>query len=122
MASPAPDPDATRAEQWRFFKAMLGASAFLSVYLGAWAAVVVAILLGPYLASGVQMLGGNLQPRFPAADWPVLLTALCAAAPVPLAARQRWLWASLATLPLVGVVGWALWRMYLSSGVGAVYQ
>lgn len=122
---PAAEPEAPRGESVkernaRLFRLIIKASNFVTLYAGGWAAIAMGILVGPYLASLLQMLDGNLQPVLVHKAWPVALTAVAAALPVPLAVRQKWDLASIATIPMLLIVAWQLRAMYLLAGVGAV--
>lgn len=103
-------------------RAGLEISAFLSVYSGAWLAVVVAMLLGPPLMQLLQMMDGNLMPKVPSATFPMLPTVLAATGPVIIASTRRWRWATLACIPLLCLVGWQLYRMYQEAGVDPMYD
>ena len=96
----------------------LGWASFLSIYVGAWAAVAVEILLGPSLAMmWVLVIRGNTEPRTPAADFPLWLTALAAALPWPLVQRRALRYAALASLPLLLLPAWHLHHLVTLSDV-----
>lgn len=87
----------------------LGWASFLSIYLGAWAAVAVVALLGPSLAMAwVLVIRGNTEPHTPSAAFPLWATALAAALPWPLVQRRALRYAALASLPLLLLPGWHL--------------
>ena len=96
----------------------LGWASFLSIYVGAWAAVAVEILLGPSLAMmWVLVIRGNTEPRTPAADFPLWLTVLAAALPWPLVQRRALRYAALASLPLLLLPAWHLHHLVTLSDV-----
>ena len=96
----------------------LGWASFLSIYVGAWAAVAVEILLGPSLAMmWVLVIRGNTEPITPAADFPLWLTVLAAALPWPLVQRRALRYAALASLPLLLLPAWHLHHLVTLSDV-----
>ena len=116
MAIAPPTSPEERAKAAAFFRALVPASSFLTMYLGGWAAIAAGILVGPYLAALAQMETGNLEPHLVHVDWPVFATVCTTTLPVLPAARQQWSLASLATLPMLLLPGWEIYRMYRLAG------
>lgn len=97
--------------------AVIEAASFLSLYVGAAAAVAVSATLGVPLGMYGQMwLAGNPEPSVPTSPYPWPATALLALLPLPLAAAGRWRYAALATVPLVVLPSWHLVRLYAEAG------
>lgn len=116
MAKAPPTSPEERAKTAAFFRSLLQASSFLTMYLGGWAAIAAGILVGPYLAALAQMETGNLEPQLVHIDWPVLATVGTTVLPVLPASRQKWSLASFATLPMLLLPGWEIYRMYQLAG------
>lgn len=88
----------------------------LSVYLSGWVAVAAVLWFGPELAMLLQVLGDNTEPHRVELPWPYVGTVLAGALPLALAGARRWRTAAFASLPLIALPFWQLYRLYLLAG------
>lgn len=109
-------PEAPPAPAASALSRLLGLLAFLHVYAGGVAAVGVIAALGAPLAMLGQMMSGWTEPDEPHLPFPWVPSLLCSLLPFPLAWARRWLWASLATIPMTAVPLVHLVRLFYEAG------
>lgn len=97
--------------------AALAVSSLVSAYVAGLLGAVTMMALGPWLAMGAQMYGGNTEPSHPHLAWPLVPTFIGLMLPVPWMYRKQWGIASVAAVPLAVLPFWQLYRLYVLAGV-----
>lgn len=83
-----------------------------SAYLGGIIGMITMATVGPWLGMLVQMYGGNTEPNQPQVAFPVVACVIAFGLPIAPAVKRRWLLAVVATIPLVLLPFWQLFRLY----------
>lgn len=94
---------------------VLGVMTLASTWIAGALGVIVVATLGPWLAMGARMYGGDTEPRHPEVVLPWVWIVVTALLPVPLAARRHWHWASAAALPFALLPWWLLVKLYAAA-------
>lgn len=87
-----------------------------SIYGSGLLGILVVEGVGPYLAMGFQMHGGNTEPSHPELPWPLGLCLILGLLPVPALATQRWFLCILASVPFALLPWWQLYQMTKLAG------
>jgi hypothetical protein len=97
--------------------ALLAGSSLVSTFAAGLLGAVTMMAVGPWLAMGAQMYGGNTEPSHPHLAWPLALTFAALMLPVPWMYRKQWGLASIAAVPFALLPFWQLYRLYVLAGV-----
>lgn len=97
-------------------RTILGFASLASAYAAGLIGLLAMLVVGPWLAMGMQIWSGNTEPTHPHLPMPHVLAFVTMLLPVPFLYRKQYGVASIAAVPFALLPLWQLWRLYVAAG------